>query len=330
MANSIPDGAISVFSEVTRISPLSPTGSGQVAVGARCLVTDQLLKATFTPAMETGVDLVQINANGDIGGAYKHGDMPKYYTMEVEVNSPDPFLHNLLAGGTILSDTTTALATPGTITATPGSSGTLAAGTYAYRVTAANQYGETLPATEATATTTGTTGSVALSVTAVTGAVYYRWYGRTAGGEQFIAQTTDPTYTDTGAIVPLGNLPTANTTAGPGDYTGYQAAPMYVPGNHYGVSVEFWAAAVVRGAQQVYLPYWRWAVPAVTDLHENARTWGPSIMPNNYTGIARENPGWGTGPFGDWQFDSSRVYQYVRAGQPTVPEIGLTPVAATA
>ena len=327
---AIPDGAAQVFSAVTRICPLSPTGSGAVAVGANCYVTDQLLKATFTPSMETGVDLVQINANGDIATAYKHGDMVKYYTMEIEVNTPDPFLHNLLAGGTILSDTSTALATPGTVTATPSTSGgVLAAGTYAYKVTAANQYGETLASAEATATTTGSTGSVGLSVATVTGAVYYRWYGRTTGAEQFIAQTTAASYTDTGAITPLGNLPTANTTAGPGAYTGYQSAGMFVPGNHYGVSVEFWADAIIRGAQTTYLPYWRWVIPAVTDLHENPRTFGPSLMPNMYTGICRENSGWGSGGFGDWQFDSSKVFQYARAAVPTVPTIGLQPVAAT-
>lgn len=326
----LPDGAAQVFAEVTRISPLDPNGSGSVPVGAGCMVTDQLLKATFTPTMETGVDLVQINANADIATAYKHGDMPKYYTMAIEMNTPDPITHNLLAGGTILTDNSLALGAVGTLTATPGSAGTLPAGTYAYRVTAANQYGETLPSTEVTATTTGTTGSVALSLaTPPAGAKYFRWYGRTAGAEQFLAQTTTASYTDDGSAVPAGALPTVDTSAGPGN-VGAQAAPMFVPGNHRGVSMEFWAAAVVKGAQTVYLPYWRWVVPAVTDLHVEPREFGPTIQANSYTGIARENPGWGAGPFGDWQFDSSRAYQYARAAITTVPKAGLSTIPATA
>jgi hypothetical protein len=47
--------------------------------------------------------------------------------------------------------------------ATPGTSGTLAAGAYQYEITAATAYGESEPSAVLTATTTGTTGSVALT-----------------------------------------------------------------------------------------------------------------------------------------------------------------------
>lgn len=113
-----------------------------------------------------------------------------------------------------------ALPTPGTVTATPATTGgTLAAGVHGYRVTATRGGGETLPSAEVTATTTGATGTVALSWAAVYGATGYRVYGRTAAAELHLADVTAPAFTDTGAGTPAGALPVANSTAGPGDYT---------------------------------------------------------------------------------------------------------------
>lgn len=123
------------------------------------------------------------------------------------------------AGETLASPETTltipaALATPvisSVTTATTG--GTLPAATDAYRVSAINALGETLPSAEVTVVTTGTTSVNTVNWGAVAGATGYRVYGRTAGGELFIAATTTTTFTDTGAVAPAGALPAANTTA---------------------------------------------------------------------------------------------------------------------
>ena len=147
---TLPDGAASVYAVATRISQLSPDGS--VAVGAPTYTTDQLVKLTFAPAMETGDDLVLKNAAGNIAVRYKHGDMPKYYTATIDMATPDPTFEQLLCGGTLLGSTATALASPGTVTATPAiTGGSLAAGTYSYKVSAYNAYGETLTSAAATA-----------------------------------------------------------------------------------------------------------------------------------------------------------------------------------
>ncbi|MBD5603547.1 MAG: hypothetical protein IAI48_00400 [Candidatus Eremiobacteraeota bacterium] len=91
--------------------------------------------------------------------------------------------------------------------------GTLAAGTYTYAVTAYNVNGETIASTTAAATTTGTTGSVGVTVTAVTGATGYRLYGRVAGSLGLLADMgASLTYVDTGAIVPGAVSPTVNGT----------------------------------------------------------------------------------------------------------------------
>lgn len=110
-----------------------------------------------------------------------------------------------------------ALATPAAPTLTPSTTGgTLAAGTtYNYRVAAVDADGkQTLagPQAASNATTTGTTSSIAISWTAVTGAASYNVYGRVAAGELLLANVAGTTYTDTGAITPSGALPAADTT----------------------------------------------------------------------------------------------------------------------
>src|SRR4051794_4788354 len=80
---------------------------------------------------------------------------------------------------------TTRLAVPSGVSAVASTSGgSLTAATYFYVVTARNAVGETTGSTEVSAVITGTTGSVALSWTAVAGATSYRIYrGTSASGE---------------------------------------------------------------------------------------------------------------------------------------------------
>lgn len=106
---------------------------------------------------------------------------------------------------------------PSGLTATAATTGgTLAAGTYSYRVSATDAAGETIPCAAVTATTTGSTGSVALSWSPTKFAAGYKVYGRTAAGELLMATLTgqsSTTWTDTGATTPAGARPTVNTTA---------------------------------------------------------------------------------------------------------------------
>lgn len=97
-------------------------------------------------------------------------------------------------------------------TATTG--GTLAAGTYSYRVSALDgNGGETLASTATTQVTTGTTSTVTVNWGAVAGATGYKVYGRTGGNEQLLATLGNVTgWTDAGSVTPSGALPTANTT----------------------------------------------------------------------------------------------------------------------
>jgi hypothetical protein len=406
---SAADGAGQVFAEVVRISQLDD--NGYPAVGAPTFTTNQLVKATFTPALETGVDLVTLTANADIGMHYKHGDMPKYYTMDISVVNPDPVLHQLLAGGTVYTDNSAALGSlTGTLTATGQITlGTLPAGTYGYRMAQYNQYGTSASSSEFLGTVaSGSAGTVIVSGWVfASGAVGAYVYGRLPGGEQLMgsvpnigSQATSaasgtgtpvsldvtaltsavpigttfqiagdtntpnivftttlpagvgalalnvsvsqsitttivagdivPVFVDNGTIVPNGQYPTADTTAGPGNDVGWQSPALGIVGNPNGVSIELWGQMILNGSQTGYLPFNRWVFPSVRNLCETARDFGPDILANMYSGQAFENPNWGAGPFGDFQFDSSRAVQYARAARTTLPVSGLTPTPATA
>lgn len=79
--------------------------------------------------------------------------------------------------------------------------GSLAAATYYYVVTAFNRTGEALKSNEVTRVTTGSTSTVSLSWSAVSGAMGYRVYRSTSTGtENFLVETTATTFTDTGSI----------------------------------------------------------------------------------------------------------------------------------
>lgn len=111
-----------------------------------------------------------------------------------------------------------ALTPPTGVTATPsGTGGTMAAGTYYYRVTALNAWGETLGSIEQSATVPGGgTGSVAITWTPPAGTVTgYRIYRGASTGSQdtYYTDAASP-FTDTGAAGTAGTVPTANTTAG--------------------------------------------------------------------------------------------------------------------
>lgn len=119
-------------------------------------------------------------------------------------------------------------AAPTVTTATTG--GTLAAGTYSYRVTARNADGETTGSDAGTVTTTGTTSTA--TVTWAAPAVPpgtdpitdYRVYGRVGGSEGLLATIPagTTTWTDDGSAAVGAAPPTANSTLNAvGSYPGH-------------------------------------------------------------------------------------------------------------
>jgi hypothetical protein len=105
---------------------------------------------------------------------------------------------------------------------TQNATGSLANGTYYYKVSAVNELGETLASTIEQSYTI-TTGGVKVTWKAVPGAIAYNVYGRNTGAQLFMAQVSanmntnssdNCLFTDDGSITPSGALPTKNTTNG--------------------------------------------------------------------------------------------------------------------
>lgn len=150
------------------------------------------------------------------------------------------------SGGTLLANTAnlnemvvTPLATPVNIafsTATTG--GTLAPGTYYYRVAAIDAFGTSLASTETSQVVpAGTsTNTVRVNWNVVNGAYGYKVYGRTTGAELFMATLgtgATTTFLDNGSITPSGALPVANTTGNSvlGNLTEVSVTPLATPVN---------------------------------------------------------------------------------------------------
>lgn len=104
---------------------------------------------------------------------------------------------------------------------TSAAGGTLAAGTYFYKVTALTAAGESTAVGETSVTTTGTTSSNTVTWTQVTGATGYRIYRGTAAGAEntYFAVGAVGTFTDTGAAGTAGSPPAQNTAALPNTLT---------------------------------------------------------------------------------------------------------------
>lgn len=113
----------------------------------------------------------------------------------------------LILGASLATPTNAAFSTADT-------GGSLAAGTYYYRVSALNAEGESLASAETSQVVPpGTsTNKVTVNWGAVTGATGYKVYGRDTGAELLIATVgAVTTYEELGAITPAGALPAANT-----------------------------------------------------------------------------------------------------------------------
>jgi hypothetical protein len=106
--------------------------------------------------------------------------------------------------GVVLGNAGTALAAPGVGTATTG--GTLPAATYTYSCTALVNGVETATSATAAQVTTGATSTVTVTAGVTPGATAYRFYGRTAGNQFFMAQQASNVFVDTNAITPNSTI----------------------------------------------------------------------------------------------------------------------------
>ena len=140
------------------------------------------------------------------------------YTLGAVVNGGNGHWFKVTTAGTSAATAPTwptssgGTVTDGTVTWTEQG----ATATYAYRVSAVTDTGETLACAEQTVTGPATLSAdtpAKLTWTKEDGASSYNVYGRTSGAELLIDNASATSYSDDGTGTPSGALPSANTTA---------------------------------------------------------------------------------------------------------------------
>lgn len=123
------------------------------------------------------------------------------------------------------------LVPPAVVQATPlPINGALAADVWHYAVTAITATGESLPSAEVVASTTGSSGSVILLWTPVTGARSYRLYRRsigTPGPLRLLVELAQPSFVDAGLVATSGTNPPTTTTATTTVRSSKKRIPLY-------------------------------------------------------------------------------------------------------
>jgi len=114
-----------------------------------------------------------------------------------------------------------------------------------------------------------------------------------------------------------------------GDAVGYAAPAVGTDVSGFGVGIELWSSAVLDEGVDDEFPYVKWLLPREKLRETGTRSIGSDPVAVSYEGTGQQNPNYGSGPFGDWTYESSRVFQWYRV--PTMPDLsvnGLVPVAA--
>ncbi len=161
-------------------------------------------------------------AGGDLSGTYPNPGVAKVVGTAINsapasgnlIGTTDTqTVANKILNGLTISPLTTPAAPTGTITLGTGSIG---AGTYYYVITALDVQGETVKGTQSTGQVLASTGEVALTWTAITGATSYKVYRSTTSGTYttpaYIANPTANSYTDTAASASSGAPPATDSS----------------------------------------------------------------------------------------------------------------------
>jgi hypothetical protein len=99
------DHASSVQAVALRATKLNADGTPVVGEN-NSYVTNAFARIGFTPEYDEGEEIQERAADGTLCTYYKADDVLKRVAMEVAVCKPEPEIYELLAGGTLLQETT--------------------------------------------------------------------------------------------------------------------------------------------------------------------------------------------------------------------------------
>lgn len=97
-----------------------------------------------------------------------------------------------------------------------------------------------------------------------------------------------------------------------------------------GVGIEAWSSAIADDGVDPDLPYMRWLFPREY-LKPSGRSLSADPMAAAFEGQGNQNAAYGNGPMNDWDYESGRVFQWVRvADLPDLSANGFVTVPADA
>lgn len=98
------------------------------------------------------------------------------------------------------------------------------------------------------------------------------------------------------------------------DSVGYAAPEVGTIPVPNGMSVELWSRAIINSAPALVNPYLHWVFPRLFLVQDQLSFEADAAQPV-FKGNGQQNDGWGTGPEGDWEFTSNRLWQWVRTSE---------------
>jgi hypothetical protein len=316
------DNAGSVYAIGTRFTRLDEDGSPLVGVG-NAYVSQAIVTAGIGLEYTDGEEISQTNGAGQICVSYRAPDRLTRGTIsDLQFCSPDPWIQQFLIGGSVITRPATSEVQTVTITGTPtGGTFTL---TFDGQTTAAIDFDAVLGDVDAAleALSNLEPGDVTVSGGPGPGTPFTVTFNSALGDV--------PVMTANPAGLTGGTAPNVTVTTGtPGSNLtaiGYRAPEVGGDPLPNGVSVELWSRAVVDGAFATDLPYIHWVIPrARLRLSDTLTLGAEDAMTPTFEGFTIQNPNWGDGPEGDWEFGSDRVWQYARVA--TVPDFTRGPIA---
>lgn len=104
---AVANHAASVQGVCLRITRLAADGTPMKGVTQTVYVCRSFMRVSFTPEFESGDEITEKNASGEVCISYKASDTLKRVTMELAICEPDPEITELLSGGLILEGNAT-------------------------------------------------------------------------------------------------------------------------------------------------------------------------------------------------------------------------------
>lgn len=106
---------------------------------------------------------------------------------------------------------------------------------------------------------------------------------------------------------------------------GYAAPEVGTIPNVNGIAIEAWSHAVTDEGLDPDFPYIRWLFPREW-LSMQGREMTTDPMASEFKGYGQQNPNYGTGAWSDWEFESSRVFQYYHTAD--IPDLSANGLVA--